>query len=125
MSKRFLNLEEITFKDDELKSYIKGSLEEWKENGTLTEEFIEDLHFHLFNEDYYIIGTYKAKEWLKGYTFDVIEYIKEYEQFNFGECNTNLSCPEAVVNMFAYIRGEELLSTSVRYEFDHLLEPTA
>ena len=42
--------------------------------------------------------------------FEVIEYIHDYETENFGEVNTTLSNPESVANMFAYIRGEELLA---------------
>ncbi len=71
-----------------------------------------DLHNELFNTDYYIIGTYEAKEWLKDFTFDAIETIKEYEQDNFGEVNTDLSDPENVVNMYVYIVGEEVLAES-------------
>ena len=99
----------ITFKDSELNEYITDSINEWKQNGDW--DIIKgDLHFHLFNEDYYIIGTYKAKQWLGDKVFEVIEYIKEYEKEYFGEVSTDFSSAERVVNMFAYIRGEELLA---------------
>jgi len=73
-----------------------------------------DLHHHLFNEDYFIIGYYQAEEWLKAGPgiFNAIEYIKQYEMDNFGEVHTDLSSSESVVNMYAYIRGEELLLES-------------
>jgi len=73
-----------------------------------------DLHHYIFNEDYYIIGTSLAKEWLEENvgTFKAINEVKEYETDNFGECNTDLSDPEKVVNMFVYIKGEEILSES-------------
>lgn len=41
--------------------------------------------------------------------FGAIEKIKVYEQDNFGECNTDLSDPEKVANMLAYVIGEEVL----------------
>ena len=41
--------------------------------------------------------------------FEAIEEIKIYEQDNFGTVNTDLSDPEKVVNMYAYIKGEEIL----------------
>lgn len=69
----------------------------------------EDLHHKLFNMDYYIIGYYNAEQWLKGNTFEVIGIIKDYEQFNFGEVYTDLSCPEKVANMYAYILGEQVI----------------
>jgi hypothetical protein len=70
-----------------------------------------DLHNTLYNEDYFIIGTYKAKEFLNQYgTFDAIGLVQEYEQNNFGEVTTDLSDPEKVANMFAYIEGEKALN---------------
>ena len=74
-----------------------------------------DLHHYLCNEDYFIIGTFAAKEFLGDHAFECINKIKEYEQKNFGECNTDLSSPEKVVNMLAYIVGEEILSESDSY----------
>ena len=42
--------------------------------------------------------------------FAAIEEIKEYEQDNFGQVSTDLSSSEKVVNMYAYIKGEEILA---------------
>lgn len=77
---------------------------------------VSDLHHYLLNEDYFIIGTYKAKQWLGSEVFDAIEAIKEYEQSNFGEVSTDFSDPERVANMYAYILGEEILSESEVYQ---------
>jgi hypothetical protein len=71
-----------------------------------------DLHNELCNTDYFIIGTYQAKEFLGGHVFDAIEMVKDYEQSNFGEVTTDLSEPERVVNMLAYIIGEHVLAES-------------
>ncbi len=73
---------------------------------------VSDLHHFLLNEDYFIIGTYKAKQWLGSEVFDVIETIREYEQSNFGQVTTDFSDPEKVANMYAYILGEEILFNS-------------
>ena len=77
---------------------------------------VSDLHHYLLNEDYFIIGTYKAKQWLGSEVFDVIETIREYEQSNFGQVTTDFSDPEKVANMIAYILGEEILSDSDVYQ---------
>ncbi len=73
-----------------------------------------DLHNEIFNSDYYIIGYYYAEQWLlnNGGTFYNIDLVKEYEESNFGEVNTDLSEPEHIVNMVVYILGEEVLSVS-------------
>ena len=76
-----------------------------------------DLHHYLCNEDYFVIGSYNAKKMLGSDAFDAIEIVQEYEEDNFGEVTTKLSDPEKVVNMLAYIMGEELLNDS-----DHLTD---
>lgn len=73
-----------------------------------------DLHNEIFNSDYYIIGRWKAEQWLtdNGGIFYNIDLIKEYEESNFGEVTTDLSESERVVNMVVYILGEEILNES-------------
>jgi hypothetical protein len=69
-----------------------------------------DLHDEVFNTDYYIIGTYRAKEALREYdVFDAIWKVQAYEKNLFGETYTDLSNPEKLVNMLFYIIGEEVL----------------
>ena len=82
------------------------------DEGVGKDSYIDDLHHEIFNTDYFIIGTYKAKQWLGDSIFDVIETIREYEEFNFGQVSTDFSDPEKVANMTAYILGEEILSDS-------------
>ena len=68
-----------------------------------------DLHNEVFNTDYYIIGTHRAKEALKEYdVFKAIEKVQTYEKDNFGEVYTDLSDPEKLINMLYYIIGEEV-----------------
>ena len=75
------------------------------DEGVGQDSYIDDLHHEIFNTDYFIIGTYKAKQWLGDSIFDVIETIREYEEFNFGQVSTDFSSAEAVANMYAYILG--------------------
>lgn len=71
-----------------------------------------DLHNELFNTDYFIIGYHAAEQWLIANPgiFSAIEEIRQYEKDNFGEVNTDFSSSEKVVNMYAYIKGEEILN---------------
>ena len=103
-----------------VKEYITDRLGE----GVGESQHASDLHHYLLNEDYFIIGTYKAKQFLDGETFNAIEKVKTYEQDNFGEVSTDLSEPEKVVNMFAYIVGEEILreSETLQDAWDRKLE---
>lgn len=71
-----------------------------------------DLHNDLFNQDYFIVYHSRAIQWLKECdidTFDAIDEVFQYEKDNFGEVNTEVN-PEAIVNMYAYIAGEAILS---------------
>ena len=74
-----------------------------------------DLHHYLFNEDYFLIGYYKCKQWLGDSLLSAINLIKDYELFNFGEVSSDLSSSEDIANMTAYILGEEILSESKIY----------
>ena len=97
-------------KEQEIKEYteeqIKYHLEYDKD---YLDNDISEIHHDLFNTDYYIIGTYKAKKWLGDMAFDVIGDIKQYEEDEFGESYTDLSDAEKVVNMWVYIVGESIL----------------
>ena len=94
-----------------IKTELQNHILDYINDGILTNENKDDWHFYAFNEDYYIIGTYRAKEWLKTHSinaFDAVDIVREYETDNFGEFTTDLS-PESIVNMLAYIYGEEIL----------------
>ena len=94
------------YKEDEIQEYIFDNIEYFIDDC----DDVQDLHHQMFNQDYYIIGTYEAKKWLGDRAFDVIGVIKDYEEDNFGEAFTDLSEPEKVCNMYTYIVGEHLLN---------------
>lgn len=98
----------MDYKKEEIKEYFDDFIND--QDVEWIEEKKDDIHHHAFNTDYYIIGTYQAKQWLGDMAFDVINFIKDYEQDNFGEVYTDLSEPEKVVNMYAYIIGEEIVA---------------
>jgi len=94
---------------NELTDYINDLIND----GVLNEENKDDWHFHAFNEDYYIIGYYNASEWLKRHnidSFEAIQICNQYEIDNFGETSNKYDNSESVVNMLAYIYGEELIN---------------
>lgn len=76
-----------------------------------------DLHNEVFNTDYYIIGTYLAKEALREYdVFEAIELVQTYEREQFGEVYTDLSDPEKLINMVYYIIGDEIIGEMYEIE---------
>lgn len=91
----------------ELTDYILDSIND----GVINNENQEEWHHILFNQDYYIVYHSEAEIWLKNHglsAFEAIEKVQEWEEFHFGETNTNIN-PERIVNMLVYIYGEELL----------------
>ena len=95
-------------KEQEMREEARAAIIEALEDG-YTGYYCE-LHNEVFNTNYYIIGTYQAKEALKEYdVFDAIEKVQTYEKDNFGEVYTDLSDPEKLINMLFYIIGEEVL----------------
>ena len=80
----------------------------------LTDDNVDEWHHLAFNEDYYIVGCYQAKQWLKEHDVDAFEAIAdviEWEDNVFGEVNLKAEdCnSEKIVNLYVYIKGEELI----------------
>ena len=97
----------MEYKQEEIKEYFQDWIEDQDKDWILENK--EDLHHHCFNTDYYIIGTYEAKQWLGDEVFNVIEHIRDYEDMHFGEVTTDFSNPEKVVNMYVYIISEDIV----------------
>ena len=97
----------MEYKKTEIEEYFQDWIEDQDKDWILENK--EDLHHHCFNTDYYIIGTYEAKQWLGDEVFNVIEHIRDYEDMHFGEVTTDFSNPEKVVNMYVYIIGEDIV----------------
>ena len=101
----------------ELKKDVKEYIIQQLTDDVGLNQHIADLHHYLLNEDYFIIGYYKAEQWLKkDSVFNAIETIKDYEQSNFGQVSTDLSSSESVANMLAYILGEQILYNNDTYQ---------
>lgn len=96
------------FKHEELKDLAKARIVDTLADGYYG--YLCDLHNEVFNTDYEYIYTSEAKEMLNEYdVFEAFALVKDYEQDNFGEVNTDFSNPCAVANMVWYIVGEEAL----------------
>lgn len=110
-------------KNDFLKEAM-GAIIDALENGY--NGYLCDLLNEVFNMDYYETNYNSAIKWFDDYeysVFYVIDIIVTYEGDNFGEVNTDLSNPCAVLNMYWYIIGEEaedILADGCRKEFDEL-----
>ena len=68
---------------DYKKQEIKEHFENWIKDQDLDwiTQNVDDLHHHAFNTDYYIIGTYKATQWLGDQVFNIIDIITFISMF--------------------------------------------
>ena len=108
-----------------IKEELSGHIIDKINDGILTNDNKEEWHFYAFNEDYYIIGYYEASQWLKRHDigeFEAAGICQQYEIDNFGENNTIYDNSEKVVNMLAYIYGEELINSLDAETVEELLE---
>ena len=99
------------YKYDEIKEKLLDYLED---NDLTLSQALEDddLHNKVYNEDYFIIGYYNAEQWLikdgRNYTFQVLEYVQQQEEYNFGTIE-KITDAERLVNLYAYWLGEEII----------------
>ena len=107
-----------------------ATIEDALDNGNRT---LEDIQMNTTNRDLWIIGTYKASQALGEFSeedqlytstnldgvFGAIEYVKNYETDQLGTVNTDLTDPEKVASMVAYINMECVLNDlSVKFDLD-------
>jgi len=100
-------MQNTPYKYNEINQYFLDFLSE--QDAEWVKDNIDDLHYHVFRADYFIIGRHRAVEWLGDQVFNVINIIKDYENKNFGKVETDLSSPENVVNMYVSIIGEQVV----------------
>ena len=63
----------------EIKKELACEMIEYIENYGVQDMYLYDIANNLYNNDYYIIGIYQAKEWLKKYFDDILETIEYWE----------------------------------------------
>ena len=95
---------------------IKNELLDYVENNNLTlSEALQDddLHYKVYNSDYFIIGYYNAEQWLikndRNYTFEVLGYVQEQEEIALGTIE-KIDNAERLVNLYAYWLGYEVIA---------------
>lgn len=88
--------------------------------------YVCDLHNEIFNTDYFLIGYYNCEKWLEKNVgvFDAIRTIQEWEINNFGVLNTPMTDSEKILNMYVYIKGDEILNElqSVHENWDSTID---
>jgi len=111
-----------TYQDkiNEIKAHAIERLTEIAEYKNIAREDVYDLHNVIFNEDYYIVGYYKAQQWIGADAFRMIGDIQEAEELHHGEKNTTLDNAETVANHWAYWIGLDIIQEAYDQVLDSL-----
>ena len=70
-----------------------------------------DLAYEMYNNNYYIIGTYEAKQFLKEYFDDMTECLEQHEE-EFGKTYPDVTNPEKVATLLALFVAQDVLYES-------------
>ena len=121
--------------NDTIKQELRYNLIEYVKQCDDDRTDFDDLHYEVFNSDYYIIGYHAASEWLKSHNvdaFEAIAFVIEQENTHFGESNLKPSDinSERIVNLLVYFAGYDVmpecdLSNTSKTEILELLESEA
>jgi hypothetical protein len=93
----------------EIKKELACEMIDYIENYGIQDMYLCDIAGELYNNDYYIIGIYQAKEWLKKYFDDMLETIEYWEDETgeqYGHMITNV---EKLATLVAYTVVDNLL----------------
>lgn len=91
-----------------LKDTIKAEIIEMVENNNYEGTYICDLAHEMYNQDYYIIGTYQAKEFLKENFDEMIEAL-EYYKDNFGDQYPDVTDVEKLATYTVLVIAEQVI----------------
>lgn len=105
---------DTSFSKQAILDHIATNVMDYETEGS----YLGDICNDLFNSDYWIVGTFEASQELNNFdgyehetqldgVFGAIEFVQNYELQNFGTVqNDDISNPERLANMVAYIMGE-------------------
>lgn len=72
---------------------------------------IADLIFEMYNNDYYIIGTYQAEEFIGKHVHEVFRSLKHYQE-EFGDAYPDIENPEKVATLTVLMIAEEIFNSN-------------
>lgn len=107
-----INLSKTTIKPFSIEEMQASIVDYYNDNKDYTDMAtleLEDLHQAVFNTDYYVIGEYKARKCIEEVgVFDVLEYVQDWYDVNFGE-PFKYENGEQLANIYSYIVSDEYI----------------
>jgi len=103
--------------DDQIKKVSDYGIDKIKElEQKEIDKYLKDqeLHYYMYNEDYFIIYYYDGKKFINNEFFNMLELMIEYDEtikdelFNCSTKPNNLN-ESSFSNLFAYVVGNQLI----------------
>ena len=106
---------DIMFSSEIKKEIANEMFISFKDYESIQDMYLCDIANEFYNNDYYIIGIYQAKEWLKKYFDDMLEVI-EYWEYETGEpYGQMITDVEKLVTLVAYTVADTILYEVYEY----------
>ena len=93
----------------EIKKEIASEMIEYIENYGIQDIYLCDIANELYNTDYYMIGIYQCKEWLKKYFDDMLETIEYWEDETDEPYGNMITDVEKLVSLVVYTVADNIL----------------
>ena len=93
----------------EIKKEIASEMIEYIENYGIQDIYLCGIANELYNTDYYMIGIYQCKEWLKKYFDDMLETIEYWEDETGEPYGQMITDVEKLVTLVAYTVADDIL----------------
>ena len=106
---------DIMFSSEIKKEIANEMFISFKDYESIQDMYLCDIANEFYNNDYYIIGIYQAKEWLKKYFDDMLEVIEYWEDETGEQYGQMITDVEKLVTLVAYTVADTILYEVYEY----------
>ena len=100
---------DIMFSSEIKKEIANEMYDSFKNYESIQDIYLCDIANEFYNNDYYIIGIYQAKEWLKKYFDDMLETIEYWEDETGETYGQMIADVEKLATLVAYTVADTIL----------------
>ena len=106
---------DIMFSSEIKKEIANEMFISFKDYESIQDMYLCDIANEFYNNDYYIIGIYQAKEWLKKYFDDMLEVIEYWEDETGEQYGQMITDVEKLATLVAYTVADTILYEVYEY----------
>ena len=106
---------DIMFSSEIKKEIANEMYISFKDYESIQDMYLCDIASEYYNNNYYIIGIYQAKEWLKKYFDDMLETIEYWEDETGEPYGQMITDVEKLVTLVAYTVADTILYEVYEY----------